>query len=130
MTGSQEMDASLLASIIGCQFVGTKLGSPTVAWRLKAKHSPPGGNVFWKSPLWKRGVLSDVAMLPRGDMYKPPVQETIEVKMNAAFTDCQEAKQVSWVRNSWAITETSYAFFYRKNIMGLTDTRLVEEPMS
>ena len=35
-------------------------------------------------------------MLPRCDMYKPPAQETTEVKMNAAFTDCQEAKQVAW----------------------------------
>lgn len=35
-------------------------------------------------------------MLQRCDMYKPPVQDTTEVKMNAAFTDCQEAKQVSW----------------------------------
>lgn len=58
----------------------------------------PGGNVFWKSPLWKRGVIADVAMLPRNEMYKPPVAESVEVKMNASFTDCQEAKQVSWIR--------------------------------
>ena len=64
---------------------------------LEAKHASPGGNVFWKSPLWKRGVIGDVAMLARAEMYKPPCQETIEVKMNAAFTDCQEAKQVSWI---------------------------------
>ncbi|CAK9017407.1 Uncharacterized protein SCF082_LOCUS13627 [Durusdinium trenchii] len=64
---------------------------------ITAKHASPGGNVFWKSPLWKRGVIGDVAMLARAEMYKPPCQETIEVKMNAAFTDCQEAKQVSWI---------------------------------
>ena len=63
--------------------------------RAKAKHAGAGGNVFWKSPLWKRGVLYDVEMLGRGGMYKPPVKEATEVKMNAAFTDCQESKQAT-----------------------------------
>ena len=74
------------------------VGSQLVAscyWQPEGKAAPAGGNVFWKSPLWKRSVVSDVAMLPRNEMYKPPVQDTVEVKMNAAFTDIQEAKQVS-----------------------------------
>ena len=61
----------------------------------EAKHAGPGGNVFWKSPLWKRGVLYDVEMLQRNGMYKPPLKEATELKMNAAFTDGQESKQVT-----------------------------------
>ena len=80
LAGFQQLAASLLH---------LATGSP------EGKAAPAGGNVFWKSPLWKRSVVSDVAMLPRNEMYKPPVQDTVEVKMNAAFTDIQEAKQVS-----------------------------------
>ena len=53
------------------------------------------GNVFWKSLAWKRGLIQDVAMLPRSEMYKPPSDEATEIKMNAAFTDIQESKQVT-----------------------------------
>jgi hypothetical protein len=60
----------------------------------KAKSSSPAGNVFWKSPLWKRQIVSDVSMLGRQDMFKPTCMGT-RLLTEAALTDCQEYRQVT-----------------------------------
>ena len=54
--------------------------------------SPAAGNIFWKSSAWRRGMVSEVRMCPRAEMWKP----TQGMSMQAAFTDVQEYKQVSY----------------------------------
>ena len=51
------------------------------------------GNNFWKSTAWKRQVINDVVMCPRQDMFKPAIGT--KLRMDAALTDIQEAKQVT-----------------------------------
>lgn len=50
------------------------------------------GNIFWKSLAWKRQVINDVIMCPRQDMFKAA---GTKMRMDAALTDIQEAKQVT-----------------------------------
>ena len=54
--------------------------------------APAGGNLFWKSSAWRRGVVNGVQMCPRAEMYKEVVCSA-PLTMNAAFTDIQEQKQ-------------------------------------
>ena len=58
--------------------------------------SVPQGNMFWKSSAWKRGVIRDIRMCPRQEMYKEHVS-TAPLSMHAAFTDAQEIKQASCI---------------------------------
>ena len=48
-------------------------------------------NVFHKSPAWRRGIVGDIRMLQRSEMYK--LRSAVGLTMNSAFTDTQEAKQ-------------------------------------
>eukprot|EP00435_Cladocopium_sp_Y103_P004311 s3355_g1.t1 len=50
-------------------------------------------NVFHKSILWKQGHVSNIAMLPRSDMLKPPRTEG-KYGSDGRFTRVQEMKQV------------------------------------
>lgn len=58
----------------------------------EAKTGIAGGNAFWKSDLWKRGLVLDVSMLPRAEMWKPP---SSKMSMQSGFTDVQVRKQVA-----------------------------------
>lgn len=49
-------------------------------------------NVFHKSNLWKQGHVSNITMLPRSDMLKPPRSEG-KYGADGRFTRVQEMKQ-------------------------------------
>ena len=51
------------------------------------------GNLFWKSPAWKRQVVTNVRMCPRADMYKPPQGDRLS--MEVSMTQIQEGKQAA-----------------------------------
>ena len=73
----------------------------------EAKSTSPAGNVFWKSTAWKRQVVQDVTMCPRSDMFKPNSGNK-KLRMEAALTDIQEAKQVLWLSLSWSFHNLIY----------------------
>ncbi|CAL1126565.1 unnamed protein product [Cladocopium goreaui] len=55
------------------------------------------GNIYRKSSLWKQGVVDNVQMLPRANMFKPvAVQSKANLPhLGRALTDVQELKQVA-----------------------------------
>lgn len=55
---------------------------------------PLGSNIFWKSPAWKRGLVTDVRMCARSEMWRPSTR----LSMDAALTDVQEQKQVPYIQ--------------------------------
>ena len=55
--------------------------------------APAAGNLFWKSPVWKRQIVQDVSMLPRGEMYCPLFGGASKLRIDAHITDIQEFKQ-------------------------------------
>ena len=55
-----------------------------------------GSNLFWKSTAWRRAVVTEVEMRPRGDMFK---EFSAGLSMQASMTDAQEQRQASRSRN-------------------------------
>ncbi|CAJ1460779.1 unnamed protein product [Effrenium voratum] len=55
-----------------------------------ARMAGGGTNIFWKSSAWRRGIVHDVQMCPRAEMYKPSQSS---LTMQSAMTDTQEYKQ-------------------------------------
>lgn len=53
-------------------------------------------NIFHRSPLWRQGLVSDIAMLPRAEMVKPPRVDA-KYGSDGRFTRVQEMKQASGV---------------------------------
>ena len=51
-----------------------------------------GENLWWKSLAWRRGVVGDITMLPRAEMFK---ESAVGLSMQAAMTDAQEQRQAS-----------------------------------
>ena len=56
---------------------------------LEAKDS---GNLFHKSPAWRRGIVGEIQMLQRNEMYRLSRQSDT-LRMNSSFTLSQEARQ-------------------------------------
>ena len=84
-----------------CLLTNPYFPAPSVLLLMQSEaRSPASGNVFWKSPGWRRGVVSDVAMLPRNEMFK---EFTPGLTMQAAMTDAQEQRQVPRLTLSFRI---------------------------
>jgi len=65
-----------------------------VAWQeLVLVTSQDGKNIFHRTPLWRQGLISDILMLPRGEMVKPPRAEGAKYGGEGRFTKVQEMKQ-------------------------------------
>ena len=77
-------------TVPGC----TGLLAAMCQWQPAKAKTPASGNVFWKSNAWKRQVITDIAMLPRQEMFKP-AGPAGKLHMDAALTDIQEHKQVT-----------------------------------
>ena len=64
-----------------------------VAWQeVLLVTSKDGKNMFHKTSLWRQGLISDVIMLPRSDMVKPPRGDS-KYGADGRFTRVQEMKQ-------------------------------------
>ena len=65
-----------------------------VAWQeLVLVTSQDGKNIFHRTPLWRQGLISEILMLPRGEMVKPPQAEGAKYGAEGRFTKVQEMKQ-------------------------------------
>ena len=58
-----------------------------------------GGNLFHKSPAWRRGIVGDIQMLQRNEMYRLSKQSDT-LRMNSSFTLSQEARQACFSKNN------------------------------
>ncbi|CAK8999283.1 Uncharacterized protein SCF082_LOCUS6128 [Durusdinium trenchii] len=58
--------------------------------------SSKGNNIFHKSKLWKTALVTDISMLPRQQMLKPPRPDN-RYGVDTRFTKVQEMKQASFV---------------------------------
>jgi len=54
--------------------------------------SSKGNNIFHKSKLWKTALVTDISMLPRQQMLKPPRPDN-RYGVDTRFTKVQEMKQ-------------------------------------
>eukprot|EP00435_Cladocopium_sp_Y103_P035840 s1440_g9.t1 len=98
----------------------TVYGNRTAWQEVLLVTSSDGRNMYHKTALWRQGLISDVMMLPRSEMVKPPRGDS-KYGADTRFTKVQEMKQA---RRKMACATVCHTKSEAGFVSGLLSTKL------